>query len=152
MSEGTRLAPVGEHNIVARDPEGGVYLGGQPSLEDLNAWAGMGVKLVINTRSKLENAEIGFDMGAETAARGMSYVEIPMGGADGADPSIRERVTAALERCDGACVIHCRGGPRAAHAYAAHLLATGKMKPEDIISFGWPGGLSSETLAALGAL
>ena len=149
MSGENRLEPIGAHALVARD--GAVYLGGQPSLDDLDAWAEMGVKLVVNTRSQAENADLGLDMAGQAAARGMAYVEIPMGGPDGVSPSIRERLTAALAANEGPAVIHCRTGPRAAHAYAAHLLATGAMTPEELTRFGWPGGLSVETLRALGA-
>jgi protein tyrosine phosphatase (PTP) superfamily phosphohydrolase (DUF442 family) len=72
-----------------------------------------------------------------------------MGGADGVSPTVRETLTEALAGRAGPTVLHCAGGPRAAYAYAAHLLAEGALSPEDVDDLGWPGGLDPGVLAAL---
>src|SRR5262249_2418166 len=136
------LTLVRKNALVARD--GDVFIAAQPSEADLDAWAASGVKLVVNTRSRAENAGLPYNAVEAMKARGMAYVEIPMGGADGVTPEIREKLTEALKGAAGPTVIHCAGGPRAAYAYAAHLLAEGEATPEDIEDFGWPGGLDPE--------
>ncbi len=142
-----RLNLLDEHALVARD--GDVHLAGQPAAADLDAWAARGVTLVVNFRSRAENAALPFDPAAEAAARGMAYVEIPMGGPDGVSPAVTARLTEALGSAAGPVVLHCHSGPRAVYAYAAHLLATGEATPEDIEDLGWPGELNPDVLAAL---
>ena len=77
----------------------------------------------------------------------MTYVEIPMGGADGAGPHVTAALAKVFDEAPGRVAIHCRSGTRAAHAYAAHLSATGEL--EDPADLGWPGGLSDSQLRAL---
>lgn len=144
---GHRLSLVGEDALVARD--GDVYIAAQPSEADLDAWASRGVKLVVNLRSRAETADLPFDPPTAMAARGMSYLDIPMGGTDGVGPHIRERLTAALKAATGPTVLHCAAGPRAVYAYAAHLLAEGEATPEEIADFGWPGPMNLDVIAAL---
>lgn len=133
--------------IVARD--GDVFIAAQPSEADLDAWAAQGVKLVVNMRSRAENAGLPYKPTDAMKARGMAYVEIPMGGPDGITPQVREKLTETLTGASGPTVLHCAGGPRCVYAYAAHLLAEGKATQKDIENFGWPGGLDPNVLAAL---
>lgn len=142
-----RLSSVDEDSLVARD--GDVYIASQPSLEDLDAWADRGVTTVVNFRSRAENASLPFDPAAEAQARGMSYVSIPMGGADGIASDIPARLDEVLADADGPVVLHCRTGVRAANAYAARLVADGEASEDDLDDFGWPGGLSQDMLAQL---
>jgi len=147
---GHRFELMGESALVARD--GDVYIAGQPTEADLDAWAARGVKLVVNLRSRAEKAELPYLAPAALESRGMVYLEIPMGGADGIGPHVREQLTEALAgRTPGPVVLHCRTGPRAACAYAAHLLAEGQLGPEGAAGLGWPGGLPPEALGMLGA-
>lgn len=146
-AEGARLTPVDEHAIVVRD--GDVFIAAQPTEADLDAWAAMGVTTVVNMRSQAENTNLGYSPVEAMTARGMSYVEIPMGRADGVSPDIRNRLGDVLAEVDGPIVVHCRSGTRVAHAYAAHLIATGAMSPSELADFGWGNGLSSSMMAAL---
>jgi uncharacterized protein (TIGR01244 family) len=141
------LTLLDEHALVARD--GNVYIAAQPTEADLDAWAARGVKLVINLRSRAENAGLPFDPDAAAAARAMSYVAIPMGGADGVSPQIRERLTEALKSAQGPAALHCASGPRAVYAYAAHLLAEGEATPDDIADLGWPGPINFDVIAMM---
>ena len=147
MAQDGRLSPLGEHALVAHD--GDVYIAAQPTTDDLDAWAAQGVTTVVNFRSQAETAALPFSASAESEARGMRYLDIPMGGADGVSPDIRTRLTALLADAEGPVVLHCRTGMRAANAYAAHLLAEGEASGEDLADFGWPGGLSGQTLEML---
>jgi uncharacterized protein (TIGR01244 family) len=142
------LALVGVHALVARD--GDVLIAAQPQEADLDAWAEAGAKTVVNLRSRQENTGLPYDAPAAMAARGMAYAEIPMGGADGVSPAVTARLTEVLADATRPVVLHCAGGPRAAYAYAAHLLTEGLATPEEIANFGWPGGLNPDVLATLG--
>ncbi len=142
-----RFTSVGAHALVARD--GDVYIAAQPRESDLDAWAARGVKTVVNLRSRVENESLPYRAQDAMAARGFAYTEIPMGGADGVSPEIRERLTKALSAAKGPVVLHCAGGPRAAYAYAAHLIAEGQASPDEVADIGWPGGLSPDVLGAL---
>jgi uncharacterized protein (TIGR01244 family) len=148
FAEDARLTPVEEgHALVARD--GDVLIAAQPTPEDLDAWAAQGVTTVVNLRSQAETAALSFDPAAEAAARGLRYSAIPMGGADGVSPDIVDQLAEILRDAEGPVVLHCRTGSRAAHAYAAYLQSEGKAGAADLADFGWPGGLSSETMSAL---
>ncbi len=142
-----RLSPMRANALVARD--GDIFIAAQPTEADLDAWAAQGVKLVVNLRSRAENAALPYRATEAMQARGMAYVEIPMGGADGVTPAVREKLTETLATAAGPTVLHCGGGPRCVYAYAAHLLAEGQATPEDIENFGWPGGLDPDVLQAL---
>jgi uncharacterized protein (TIGR01244 family) len=148
VASGARLAPVEDgHALVARD--GDVFIAAQPAPEDFDAWAARGVTTVVNLRSRAETAELGFDPAAEAAARGLSYSEIPMGGADGVSPDVVAQLADVLAGAEGPVVLHCRTGSRAAHAYAAYLVTEGEESRAALSEFGWPGGLSDETISAL---
>jgi uncharacterized protein (TIGR01244 family) len=142
-----RFTPVGANALVAQD--GDVYIAGQPKESDLDAWAARGVKTVVNLRSRAENQTLPYEAQEAMAARGFRYAEIPMGGADGVSPRIREQLAEVLSEAEGPVVLHCAGGPRAAYAYAAHLLAEGRVTPDQVDDIGWPGGLNPEILGAL---
>ena len=80
MSETPRLSPIDGAALVARD--GDVYIAGQPTPDDFDAWAARGVKTVVNMRSRAETASLPFDSAKEAQARGLRYLAIPMGGED----------------------------------------------------------------------
>lgn len=142
-----RFTPVGKNALVAQD--GDIYIAGQPRESDLDAWKARGVTTVVNLRSRAENQGLPYKADAAMTARGFRYAEIPMGGMDGVSPGIRERLTEVLAEADGPVVLHCAGGPRAAYAYAAHLIAEGEATEAEVDDMGWPGGLSPDVLAAL---
>lgn len=142
-----QFKPVGTNALVAQD--GDVYIAAQPRETDLDAWKARGVTTVVNLRSRAENAGLPYKAQDAMATRGFRYAEIPMGGADGISPLVREQLDAVLADANGPVVLHCAGGPRAAYAYAAHLIAKGEATLEDADAMGWPGGLSPDVLGAL---
>jgi uncharacterized protein (TIGR01244 family) len=122
----------------------------QPTLADLDAWAAAGVTTVINMRSMAEIDALPFDEAAEVTKRGMTYVVIPMGGADGVSPDIVQALGLTLDNAAGKVVAHCRSGTRAAHAYGALLVSRGDLEREALDdSLGWTAPLSQGTLDAL---
>ncbi len=126
-----------------------VILAEQPGLEDLDAWAAAGVQAVVNSRTPEETAGLDFDMRAEVESRGMRYVELPIGGAYGANPEHTLALTQLLEELDGDIAMHCRSGTRSAHLYSAHLMSQDPSieNPFDVI--GWTGGRDNGMVRAL---
>ncbi len=133
--------------IVARHDT--VWLASQPSEADLDAWAAAGARMVINSRTPEETASLPFDLPAAVETRGMRYVEMPIGGAHGADPALTTQLAALLEESDGPVVMHCRSGTRSAHLYAAHLIATGDAGDDPFDTMNWPGGRDRGMVRAL---
>ncbi len=141
------LTPVDDAPLLARD--GRVFLAGQPSLSDFDAWAADGVTTVVNMRSRAEIDALPYNPATEAAARGLSYWEIPMGRGDGYDPSQRARLTALLRDTEGATVLYCRTGRRASWAYAAHLVAEDGLTPDAVAALDWPHPPPAARLAQL---
>lgn len=133
--------------IVCR--HGDVWIASQPSERDLDRWAQEGVKLVINSRTPEETSGLAFDLAAAVQARGMNYVEMPIGGSWGANPEMTAALPGHLEAAGGPVVMHCRSGTRSAHLYAAHLDAIGSGGENPFDRMGWPGGRDASLVQAL---
>lgn len=134
-------------SIVARHDR--IWLASQPDEADLDAWAAAGARTVINSRTPEETASLHFDLAAAVEARGMRYVEMPIGGSHGTDPSLTSTLTEILASQDGPVVMHCRSGTRSAHLYAAHLMSTGTAGDDPFATMNWPGGRDADLVRAL---
>ncbi|MBO9716771.1 MAG: hypothetical protein J7507_08140 [Pseudoxanthomonas sp.] len=104
----------------------GRYAGGQPTADQLAAFAREGVRTVINLRGPAEAVD--YDEAVEAARLGLHYVAVPVTGAADLD---RERVRVfgrALDqaRGDGAVLVHCASSNRAGAMVALdHLFNRG---------------------------
>ena len=144
---GVAMSDPASDSIVSRHDN--VWLASQPSEADLDAWAGAGATLVINSRTPQETAGLNFDLRAAVEDRGMRYVELPIGGASGADPALTPQLTALLQSAEGPVVMHCRSGTRSAHLYAAHLMSLDPAETTPFDTMGWPGGRDMGMVRAL---
>lgn len=126
-----------------------VWLASQPSLEDLDAWATEGAEVVVNSRTPEETASLPFNMAEEVAARGMTYVEMPIGGAYGASPALTTQLADVLAGAEGPVVMHCRSGTRSAHLYSAHLMSQDPSLETPFDTINWPGGRDMNMVSAL---
>ena len=116
-----------------KDPLAGITTGGQPNAAQFQAAASAGFKSVIDLRGP--NEDRGLDEPAVVAQLGMSYVNLPVEGADGvtyANASALDKLLAKLEQ---PVLIHCSTGNRA----GALLAVRAKL-----------GGADGETALALG--
>lgn len=134
-------------SIVARDDR--VWIAEQPSEADLDAWAAAGARAVVNSRTPQETASLPFDLRAAVEARGMTYVEMPIGGAYGADAAHTQALAALLDETDGPVVMHCRSGTRSAHLYSAYLVSRDPQLEDPFGSFDWNGGRDGRMVEAL---
>lgn len=144
---GVTMTMQDDASIVARHDQ--IWLASQPDEADLDAWAAAGALTVINSRTQQETAGLPFDLAAAVEARGMRYVEMPIGGAHGADPSLTTALAEILASQDGPVVMHCRSGTRSAHLYAAHLMATDAAGEDPFTTMNWPGGRDTSLVQAL---
>ena len=95
---------------------------GQPTPEQIEAFAGDGGTGVINLRTEMEMAEkVAFDEPAVVRRAGLEYVTHPTGPEGMNISSVRAfgRTVASL---NGPVLMHCASGGRASAMWAAHLI------------------------------
>jgi uncharacterized protein (TIGR01244 family) len=88
-----------------------IMTAGQPTVEGLQFAAADGYRTVIDLRGPKEDR--GFDEGAAVRELGMSYVSLPIEGADGVSFENATALDRMLAEIDGPVLIHCTTGNRA---------------------------------------
>lgn len=120
--------------------DGRVYISGQPDAAAFEELAERGVAVVVNARTPAEMEdpeEVPFDEEATVLGLGMSYVWIPLGGDDHPyEPAALDKLEDALASSDGAVLIHCLYGGRAAYLWVAHLVREQGMSLEEAMARG----------------
>jgi uncharacterized protein (TIGR01244 family) len=116
---------------------GSVYVSGQPSEAALRDLAAKGVKTVISVRTVAEmnnRAQVPFDEAALAKELGMTFVNVPMGGASSPyTPEALDQVISAIKASDGEVLLHCTVGWRASHVWAAYLVKEKGLSYEEAI-------------------
>ncbi len=97
-------------------------IAGQPEPADLDRIARSGTTTVVNLRTQAEIDRLDFDPKAETEARGMRYVHIPMGGDDGYTTEQVDELAASMKDVEGPVLLHCASGGRARLLWAAYQI------------------------------
>jgi uncharacterized protein (TIGR01244 family) len=121
------------------EPLENVTTGGQPDVASLESLADSGYTTVIDLRRPQE--ERGIDEQAEVEGLGMSYVSIPIDGANGVTYENAELLNQILGQAQGPVLIHCGSGNRA----GALLSLSEKLNGADnetALSVGRAGGLT----------
>jgi len=93
------------------EPLENVTTGGQPDVASLESLAESGYTTVIDLRRPSENR--GIEEQSEVEGLGMSYVSIPVDGADGVTYENAELLNQVLGQVEGPVLIHCGSGNRA---------------------------------------
>jgi len=122
---------------------GQVIVAGQPTEATLEKLSKEGCTLVVNIRTPEEmndRKRVPFDE-AETLKRlNIEYVFIPLGGPNKEfpyTPEATDKFAAALARHNsGPVLLHCQVGYRASHLWAAYLVRTRGMTPDDAFALG----------------
>ncbi|GAB3030370.1 MULTISPECIES: sulfur transferase domain-containing protein [Oleiagrimonas] len=92
-------------------PGAGAYCGGQPTDEQIAAFAREGGECVINLRPLAEQA--GWDEAAAVKAHGMTYVHIPVANPDDLTRDAAAKLAQATQQHDvSRMLIHCASGQR----------------------------------------
>lgn len=128
---------------------GNVWFAPQPTEADLDKWAEDGVVTVVNSRTPGETAGLDYHLPTAVEARGMQYVELPLGGTYHPHPGMTGILGRVLEEAEGPVVLHCRSGTRSAHLYAAHLASTDPAIGDPFEAMGWPGDRDLALVQAL---
>lgn len=100
------------------------YLGGQPTLEELQWLKAEGVTKIINLRTAKENNEYSataFDEKSLAMEMGFEYVEIPVGGTKDHSPGKLKAVSNKINENEK-ILLHCRTAGRVTQFFMAYLV------------------------------
>ncbi|HRP72600.1 MAG TPA: sulfur transferase domain-containing protein [Luteimonas sp.] len=129
-----------------RAPRAGLLTSAQPDADAWRALADDGVVAVVNLRPDAEQP--GRDEGAEVAAAGMAYHQIPVAGADDLSDANAAELWRILQDNEGRVLVHCASGNRAGALLAIGAERSGTMSALDALAFGRAAGLTSPALEA----
>lgn len=119
-----------------------LVIGAQPTEEVLRQAAAAGIKVVVNFRGEGEDA--GFDEEAVAAELGLTYLRVPVAGAQGLTPENVYLFDAVLDQVGGQpALMHCASGNRVGALHALHAARFGGKDPEAAIEVGKAHGLTS---------
>ena len=112
---------------------GRITFSGQPTEEELRAFAAAGGKVVINNRTQGEIDRNSFDERALVESLGMVYVHTPSSSAI-FDGSQAIELSDTLASTTGPVLMHCGSGSRSATIYGMYLIKDQGMNKNDAIS------------------
>lgn len=122
-----------------KDPLAGITTAGQPNAAQLKAAAAAGFKSVIDLRGPSEDR--GMDEPAVVKGLGMSYVSLPVAGADGVTYANASALDKLLAKLEGPVLVHCSTGNRAGALLALRAKLTGADR-ESALALGVAAGLA----------
>ena len=118
----------------------GMTATGQPTEEALKIFAESGYVAVIDLRTAEEDRGMDDEPGAVEAA-GMSYVSLPVAGANGITFENSSRLDEYLASFDGPIVVHCGSGNRVGALLALRQSQKGA-DDDTAVAYGKEGGLT----------
>ena len=120
------------------DPREDLTTSGQPTVESLENLADSGFAAIIDLRRPEEDR--GIDEQAAVEGLGMSYVSLPIDGADGVNFENADALNQLLAEIDGPVLVHCGSGNRAGAVLALAEKLNGADN-EKALQFGREAGL-----------
>lgn len=105
-------------------------LAGEPGKADLDRWADDGAVHVISLLTPDETAALDYDISAAAQSRGLAYSALPVDARS--DGATADALAAILADADGPVVIACGSGRRSSHLYAASLIRSGALTPDEL--------------------
>jgi uncharacterized protein (TIGR01244 family) len=122
----------------------GVYTGGQPAEEELDALAAAGVRTVLDTRAPDEYR--GFDEGRAVREAGMDYVVLPVTPYT-LTPATFDRFRELLKAEERRPVlVHCASGNRVGALLVPYLILDEGRSPDEALELAVASGLRSQAL------
>jgi uncharacterized protein (TIGR01244 family) len=122
-------------------PSDQFLIGGQPDEAALRQAADAGIEVVVNLRGPTESAE--FDQGQLVAELGMTYMRLPISGADDLTPENVRAFGGFLEVIgDRPALLHCASGNRVGALFALHAGLTEGMETEAALALGREHGMT----------
>ncbi len=122
-------------------PRPGLHTGGQPSEQDLQAFAAQGVRTVIDLRPDSESR--GYEEEAAVKANGMRYRQLPISGAEDLTPANATALKQLLAESEGPVLLHCASGNRVGALLALMAQQEEGASREAALELGRKSGLKS---------
>lgn len=122
-------------------PRPGLHTGGQPSAQDLAAFAQQGVHTVIDLRTAEEPR--GFDEAATAQRLGLQYLLLPIEGGDGLTAANAAALHQLLAQHGDGILLHCASGNRVGALLALAVAQHDGMAPEAALLLGREAGMTS---------
>ena len=123
-----------------KQPRADLMTGGQPEAAAWTALADAGITTVINLRPDFEMPER--NEALEVASAGLTYVNVPVSGADTLQPGQAAALWRALEASPGPVLVHCGSGNRCGALLALVEAWHRGGSPREALEFGRRAGLS----------
>ncbi|MFG0245414.1 MAG: M20/M25/M40 family metallo-hydrolase [Phycisphaerales bacterium JB052] len=119
-----------------------ITFSGQPSADEIRAFAAAGGKVVVNNRTEPEMKRVPFDEQALVESLGMTYVHSPMSSAIFCETQSSD-LSRILETTTGPVLMHCGSGSRSATIYGLYLIKDKGMNKNDAIKTAHDLGMGS---------
>lgn len=133
----------------ADDPrDGRIIFAGQPSEDDLRAFAAMGGKIVLNTRTQKEVDKMSFVEAAICEELGLMYAHIPVSSSKltAMEPFALTQLLKQTQGETGPLLMHCGSGSRAAMLYGLSKVSEDEMTKEQAINHAIELGMSPRSV------
>jgi uncharacterized protein (TIGR01244 family) len=121
---------------------GRITFSGQPTEDELRAFAAAGGRVVINNRTQSEMDRHPFDEHALVESLGLIYVHTPSSSAT-FDGSQSSELSDTLSNTTGPILMHCGSGSRSATVYGLYLIKDQGMNKNDAIDAARELGMSA---------
>ena len=119
----------------------GILVGGQPSIEQLDAAAQAGYRTIVNLRAPGEQGS--WDEATKAADLGLRYVAIPISGADGLSAENARKLADIVDDPSALpAMVHCASGNRVGALFALKAHHVDGEAPENAIAIGLEAGLT----------
>jgi uncharacterized protein (TIGR01244 family) len=119
--------------------EGGILTGGQPSQDQFGAAANNGIRTVINLRTEGETGNTDPDL---VESLGLTYIVIPIGGADALNEENARRFATALDEAEAPVMVHCGSGNRVGALFALKAYYVDGLSAEEALVVGKEAGVT----------
>jgi uncharacterized protein (TIGR01244 family) len=115
----------------------GILVGGQPTQDQFIAAADNGIRTVINLRTEGEEGNTDPDF---VESLGVTYVVIPIGGAEALSEENSRRFATALEEAEAPVMVHCGSGNRVGALFALKAYYVDGLSAEEALVIGQETG------------
>ncbi len=116
---------------------------GQPTMDEVRAFASDGGAAVVSLRTPDEAASVGFDEAAVARRAGLRFVSLPVEGR-GLDLGTVEAFGRVMATTSGPVLLHCASGNRAGALWAAHLAVNAGVGRDEAVARGRAVGMGAD--------
>ena len=131
-----------ENPFTDKQSDGRLIFAGQPTEDELRAFAALGGTTVINARTQIEMDRLKFDEAELCKELGLVYAHIPVSSSKltAAEPFA---LGLALDENPGPILMHCGSGSRVSTIYGLHLIQSNQMTVDQAMAHALEMGMST---------